>query len=257
MADEGIGLTTDLTGKTALVTGATSGLGHRFATILARAGAKVAITGRRVERLEALTKEIESFDGRALPIEHDVTDVESTVHAVETASTELGPIDILVNNAGISAEGRIAEVTPEEFDATMNTNVRGAFFVATEVGKRMIERGQGGSIINLGSIGSHSVLPGLSVYCISKAAVAMMTKSMAREWARYQINVNAICPGYIETEINDYWFATEDGKKQVQSWPRRRLELESDLDGMLLLLSSDQSRAITGSVITIDDGQAL
>lgn len=247
----------DLTGKVALVTGATSGLGRRFALLLAKAGAAVAITGRRVDRLDTLTAEIEAMGGKALPIALDVTDPASIKTCVEAAEQGLGPVGILVNNAGMNVQALPHEVTPEGFDTMFDTNVRGAFFMAQAVGNRMIARGEGGRIINIASIGAFTQLPGLTIYCMTKAAVAMMTKSLAKEWARKQINVNAMCPGFIETELNSEWFQSEGGQKQIKTWPRRRLGVESDLDGTLLLLASDHSRFITGSLFTADDGQSL
>ena len=247
----------DLTGKVALVTGATSGLGRRFALILAKAGAKVAITGRRVERLSKLQKEIEAIGGEATSIALDVTDTDSINACVRDAEANLGPLDILVNNAGMNVQALPADVTPEGFDTMFNTNVRGAFFMAQAAGRSMIARGQGGRIINIASIGAHTVLPGLTIYCMTKAAVGMMTRSLGKEWARHNINVNAMCPGFIETELNSDWFKSEGGQKQIKRWPRKRLGLEEDLDGTLLLLASDQSRFITGSLFTVDDGQSL
>lgn len=247
----------DLTGKVALVTGATSGLGKRFALILAKAGAKVAITGRRVERLTELQKEIEAMGGKAASIALDVTDTDSIAACIEKTETELGSIDILVNNAGMNVEALPADVTPDGFDTMFDTNVRGAFFMAQAAGRSMIARGQGGRIINIASIGAHTVLPGLTIYCMTKAAVGMMTKSLGKEWARHNINVNAMCPGFIETELNSDWFASEGGQKQIRRWPRKRLGLEEDLDGTLLLLASDHSRFITGALFTVDDGQSL
>ena len=247
----------DLTGKVALVTGATSGLGKRFALILAKAGAKVAITGRRVERLAALQKEIEVLGGHAASIALDVTDADSIAACLKQTEAELGPLDILVNNAGMNVEALPADVTPEGFDTMFDTNVRGAFFMAQAAGRSMIARGEGGRIINIASIGAHTVLPGLTIYCMTKAAVAMMTRSLGKEWARHNINVNAMCPGFIETELNSDWFATEGGQKQIKRWPRKRLGLEEDLDGTLLLLASDHSRFITGALFTVDDGQSL
>ena len=247
----------DLAGKIAIVTGATSGLGRRFAEVLSSAGAAVAITGRRVERLEKLAVEIEKTGGRVLPVQLDVTDVHSIKQCVHTVQTELGHINVLVNNAGMNIQSSAVDLKPEDFDTLMSTNLRGVFFMATNVGKHMIDRGEGGSIINIASIGAHTVLPSLAAYCMSKAAVAMMTRSLAHEWARHNVNVNALCPGFIETELNDEWFGTEGGQKQIKSWPRRRLGDETDLDGMLLLLASKQGRLMTGSVITIDDGQSL
>ena len=247
----------DLTGKVALVTGATSGLGKRFALILAKAGARVAITGRRVERLADLQKEIEAMGGKAASIALDVTDTDSIAACMEQTEAQLGPVDILVNNAGMNVEALPADVTPDGFDTMFDTNVRGAFFMAQAAGRSMIARGQGGRIINIASIGAHTVLPGLTIYCMTKAAVGMMTRSLGKEWARHNINVNAMCPGFIETELNSDWFASEGGQKQIRRWPRKRLGLEEDLDGTLLLLASDHSRFITGSLFTVDDGQSL
>lgn len=246
-----------LAGRTALVTGASSGLGRHCALVLARAGARVAITGRRVERLEALCEEIAAFDGRALPLPQDITDAAAIPRLIDQAETELGPVTILLNNAGLNVQGRLIDQTPESFDAIMATNLRGAFFMATEIARRLIDRGEQGRIINMASIGADTVLPGLGLYCTSKAAVAMMTRSMAYEWARYGINVNALAPGFIETELNDTWFASDKGQAQIRGFPRRRLMEAQDLDGLLLLLASDASRAITGAVLTIDDGQSL
>lgn len=247
----------DLTGRVAFVTGATSGLGRRFAMVLAQAGAAVAIAGRRVERLEALKAELEAAGGKSVAVPLDVTDAGALSRAMDAAEAALGPIDILVNNAGMNVQAMAVDTGPVEFDAVMNTNLRGPFLLATEAGRRMIARGKGGRIINIASIGAFRVLPGLATYCMSKAGVAMMTQCLACEWARHNINVNAICPGYIETELNADWFASEGGQKQVKSFPRRRLAQEQDLDGMLLLLASDASSAITGSLMTVDDAQSL
>ena len=247
----------DLAGKTAFVTGATSGLGRRFARLLADAGASVAIAGRRVDRLQTLKAEIETAGGKCAAVALDVTDAKRIVPALDEAESALGPIDILVNNAGMNSFGMVTDLPDEGFDAVMNTNLRGPFFLARETGRRMIARGQGGRIINIASIGTFKVLPGLTAYCISKAAIGMMTKCLAREWARHRINVNAICPGYIETELNSEWFESEGGKKQINSFPRKKLMEEENLDAMMLLLASDRSSAITGSLLTVDDGQSL
>ncbi len=247
----------DLTGRVAFVTGATSGLGRRFATVLAEAGAAVAIAGRRVERLSALKAELEAMGQRSVAVPLDVTDAGALSRAMDGAEAVLGPVDILVNCAGMNMQAAAVDTGPVEFDAVMNTNLRGPFLLATEAGRRMIARGKGGRIINIASIGAFRVLPGLATYCMSKAGVAMMTQCLAREWARHDINVNAICPGYIETELNAEWFASEGGQKQIKSFPRRRLAAEQDLDGMLLLLASDAGRAISGSLMTVDDAQSL
>ncbi len=247
----------DLSGKTAFVTGATSGLGRHFALVLAKAGAKVAVSGRRRERLDALCGEIAKAGGKGAAIELDVTDAARIPTALDEAEAALGPVDILVNNAGMNIQGPAVEISVEDFDRVLNTDLRAPFLLARETAKRMIARGTGGRIINLGSIGSFRVLPGLAAYCISKAGIAMMTQALAREWTRHNINVNAICPGYIETELNSDWFQSEGGQKQVRGFPKRRLMRQSDLDGTLLLLASDASRAITGALMTVDEAQSL
>ena len=247
----------DLTGKTAFVTGASSGLGRHFAHILARSGCAVAIAGRRRDRLESLQRDVEALGPRCVPVMLDVTVPSTLVKAVDEAEASLGPIHILVNNAGMNIQGRSIDLDPSGFDQIMNTNLRAPFLLATEIARRMIARGEGGRIINIASIGAFRILAGLSAYCMSKAGVAMMTQCLAREWARYGINVNAICPGYIATELNQDWFQSESGKAQIKSFPRRQLMREQDLDEVLLLLASDSSAAVTGALFTVDDGQSL
>ncbi|HSM94898.1 MAG TPA: SDR family NAD(P)-dependent oxidoreductase [Rhizomicrobium sp.] len=247
----------DLKGRVAFVTGATSGLGRHFAGVLAKAGAAVAISGRRAERLAELRKEIEAAGGTSVDAVLDVTDARQIAPALDKAEAALGPIDILVNNAGMSANGPVAEIPAADFDLVMATNLRAPFLLAQDVGRRMIARGKGGRIINIASITAFRVLQGSAPYCISKAGLAMMTQCMAREWARYDINVNAICPGFIETELNDAWFESAKGKAQVQSFPKRRLQRPEDLDSTLLLLASDASRAITGAMFNVDEAQSL
>ena len=247
----------DLTGHTAFVTGATSGLGRHFAKILSGAGAAVALAGRRRDRLDAVKREIEEKGGRAAAVVLDVTDETRISPALDEAEKALGPIDILVNNAGLSVFGLAAEISAADFDKVIGTNLRAPFLLATEVARRLIAAKREGRIINIASIGSFRVLPGVTAYCVSKAGLAMMTQCLAREWARKGINVNALCPGYVETELNDEWFRGEKGKKQIDGFPRKRLAKESDLDGMFLLLASDASRTITGSLLTVDDGQSL
>jgi NAD(P)-dependent dehydrogenase (short-subunit alcohol dehydrogenase family) len=247
----------DLTGRVAFVTGATSGLGRHFANVLAAAGAAVALCGRRTDRLVAVKAEIEAAGGKAAAIPLDVTDVAAIAPALDAAETALGGIDILINNAGLSVFGLSLELTANDFDRVIATNLRAPFLLATEVARRMIAAKREGRIVNVASIGAFRVLPGVTPYCTSKAGLAMMTQCLAREWARKGINVNALCPGYVETELNDEWFASDKGKKQIEGFPRKRLARESDLDGMLLLLCSDAARTITGSLLTVDDGQAL
>ncbi|HEY8606863.1 MAG TPA: SDR family oxidoreductase [Noviherbaspirillum sp.] len=256
-----MGIELNLEGKIALVTGASSGLGARFARILSQAGAQVVLASRRVERLKELRAEIEAGGGAAHVVALDVTDYASIKAAIAHAETEAGPIDILVNNSGVSTTQRLVDVTPEDYAYVMDTNQRGAFFVAQETAKRMIARSKGDPrkqhrIINIASVAGLRVLPQIGIYCMSKAAVVHMTKSMAVEWGRYGINVNAICPGYITTEINEAHFQTEQGQQLISMLPRKRLGQPEDLDGLLLLLAADESRFMNGAIITADDGMA-
>jgi len=252
----------DLSGRVAFITGASSGLGAQFARTLARAGAGVVLASRRIEKLKELRARIEGEGGDAHVIELDVTDHDSIKSAVAHAETEMGSIDILVNNSGVSTTQRIQDVTPEDYDFIFDTNVKGAFFVAQEVGKRMLARSRGaapgsftgGRIINIASMAGLKVLPQIGAYCMSKAAVVQMTKAMAIEWGRFGINVNAICPGYIDTEINHHHWQTEQGKKLIDMLPRKRVGNAQDLDALLVMLASDQSHFINGAVIAADDG---
>ena len=250
-------MTRPLEYKNAIVTGASSGLGRHFSLTLAKAGAKVAVAARRLDRLKELVSEIELFDGKALPIALDVTDPESVARAVETVETNLGPLHILVNNAGITQPKMAIDVTEEDWDAVVGTNLRGAWRMAQQTARNMKRLGNGGSIINIASILSFGVTRQLSTYAISKAAVVQMTKSMAVELTRDNIRVNAIAPGYIETDFNRAFFATDRGKEMIDRIPQQRLGQMSDLDGALLLLAGDGSKYMTGSVITIDGGHTL
>ena len=255
----------DLSGRVALVTGASSGLGAQFARTLARAGAGVVLASRRLEKLKELRARIEGEGGDAHVVELDVTDLDSIKAAVAHAETEMGSIDILVNNSGVSTTQRIQDVTLEDYDFIFDTNVKGAFFVAQEVGKRMLARSRGaapgsftgGRIINIASMAGLKVLPQIGAYCMSKAAVVQMTRAMALEWGRFGINVNAICPGYIDTEINHYHWQTEQGKKLMDMLPRKRVGQPQDLDVLLVMLASDQSHFVNGAVIAADDGFAV
>ena len=255
----------DLSGRVAFITGASSGLGAQFASTLARAGAGVVLASRRVEKLKELRARIEGEGGDAHVIELDVTDHDSIKSAVAHAETEMGSIDILVNNSGVSTTQRIQDVTPEDYDFIFDTNVKGAFFVAQEVGKRMLARSRGaapgsftgGRIINIASMAGLKVLPQIGAYCMSKAAVVQMTRAMALEWGRFGINVNAICPGYIDTEINHHHWQTEQGKKLMDMLPRKRVGQPQDLDVLLVMLASDQSHFVNGAVIAADDGFAV
>ena len=247
----------DLSGKVALVTGASSGLGRQAAIALAGAGAKVAVTARRVDRLEALSAEIVASGGQAGPFALDVRDPASVEQVARDAAAALGPIDILVNNAGISVAKRPEDFTLDDYDFVHETNVKGPFLLAQAVGREMIKRGLGGKIINISSMMALRVTAKLTLYGMSKAAIAQMTKQMALEWARHDIQVNAICPGYIETEMNANHWLTEAGKSMVAAMPRRRIGKPDVMDGLLLLLSSGKSDYMTGALIPIDDGQIM
>jgi NAD(P)-dependent dehydrogenase (short-subunit alcohol dehydrogenase family) len=251
-----MGVEFNLGGKVALITGASSGLGARFAQVLAEAGATVALAARRVERLKEMRAEIDAEGGEAHVYAVDVTDVASVRGCVAQVERDLKKIDILVNNSGVSAQGRVLDVGEEDYDYVMDTNAKGAFFMAQQVAKVMVAQKTQGRIINIASVAGMRALSQLSVYSMSKAAVIHMTRAMAVEWGRYGINVNAICPGYIETEINAAYFATEGGQKLVNMLPRRRVGKPDDLDGLLLLLASDASAFINGSVVAADDGFA-
>lgn len=250
-------VTFDLSNQVAFITGATSGLGARFAEVLSEAGAKVVITGRRVERLNTLKEKIERNGGQVSAVAFDVTKVAQIRAALDEAEGVHGPISILINNAGLNVQSSATQLSEGDYDTIMNTNVKGAFFMAQAVGQRMIERKIPGRVVNIASIGAYKALPGLVAYSMSKAAVAMMTEGLAREWAKYHIAVNAICPGFIKTEINAAWFETDGGKKQMSMFPRKRIGEEQDLDATLLLLCSRHAGFITGSCFTVDDGQLL
>ena len=255
----------DLSGRVALVTGASSGLGEQFAKTLARAGAAVVLAGRRLERLKTLRAEIQGEGGDAHVVGLDVTDVASIKSAIAHAETEMGTLDILVNNSGVGVSKPLTEMTEEDYDFVLDTNTRGAFFVAQEVGKRMIARSKGaapgtftgGRIVNVASVLGLKVLNRVGVYAMSKAAVVHMTKAMALEWGRYGINVNAICPGYIDTEINHHQWEGESGRKLIALLPRRRVGQPQDLDAVLMMLVANESHFVNGAIVQADDGFGL
>lgn len=257
-----MGIEVNFEGKVALITGASSGLGARFAKVLAMAGAQVILAARRVDRLKELRAEIEAEGGAAHVVTLDVTDYASIKSAIAHAETEAGAIDILVNNAGVSGSGRLVDITPEEYAFVMDTNQRGAFFVAQEVAKRMIARHKGDArkqhrIVNIASVAGLRVVPELGLYSMSKASVVHMTKSMAVEWGKFGINVNAICPGYIGTEMNLDYLNSEQGQQLVNALPRKRVGKPEDLDGLLLLLAAEESHFINGAIMTADDGMSI
>ncbi len=244
--------------KVAIITGASSGLGRHFAVALARAGAKVALGARRVDRLQEVVAEIEGFDGRALAVALDVTDSDSVREAVAAAETELGPISILVNNAGISGGAKSAlEVEEAEWLSVIDVNLNGVWRMAQEVAKHMVRLGHGGSIINIASMLGLVAVPYIPAYCASKAAVVNLTRALAVELARHDIRVNAIAPGYFESEMTHDFLGSAEGRSMIDQIPQRRSGNPAELDGALLLLASDASSYMTGSVITVDGGHTL
>jgi len=250
-----------LQGQVAVVTGASGGLGAHFARVLAAEGAAVALTARRLELVEALAGDLAGQGHRTMALRLDVTQAGSIGPAFDEIEAALGPISILINNAGVGGQGLALDLTVEEFDTAFDVNVRGVYFGAQAAAHRMLasgvaERGEG-RIVNIASVAAQTVLPGLSAYGATKAAVVMMTKVMAREWARRGIAVNALGPGYILSDINAHWFDSEGGAAQLKRFPRGRLMAAIDLDAALLMLAGPAASAITGSFIVIDDGQTL
>ena len=252
----------DLSGRVAFITGASGGLGAQFARTLSAAGAAVVLASRRLEKLKELRAEIEGAGGDAHVVELDVTDHDSIKAAVAHAETKVGSIDILVNNSGVSTTQRLKDVSVQDYDFVFDTNVKGAFFVAQEVGKRMLARAKGsapgtytgGRIVNVASMTGLRALPQIGIYSMSKAAVIHMTRAMAQEWGKYGINVNALCPGYIDTDINHHHWKTEQGQKLIQMLPRKRVGQAKDLDAVLVMLCSNESHFVNGAVIAADDG---
>jgi NAD(P)-dependent dehydrogenase (short-subunit alcohol dehydrogenase family) len=246
-----------LAGKTALVTGASSGLGAHFAGVLSRAGAKVAIAARRTDRLETLAADIRKAGGGVHAVALDVTEPASVAAAYASAEAALGPIDIVINNAGVPSHSWVLKTSETEWRDVMSVNLDGVFRVAQEGARRMVAAKRPGAIINIASILGSMVKPTMAPYSASKAAVISLTQSMALELARDKIRVNAIAPGYFATEINGDFWATEAGARMVKGIPMRRIGTLSELDGPLLLLASDAGAFMTGSVLTVDGGHLL
>lgn len=247
----------DLAGKTAMVSGASSGLGEHFANVLARVGARVAVGARRADRLGVLVKSITDNGGHAVAINMDVTDGESVNAAIDKAESALGPIDILVNNAGVASSKRFVNVDEENWDLIMDTNLKGAWRVGSQVARRMLGNKTNGSIINIASILGLRVGFGEAVYAISKAGVVQMTKAMALEFANAGIRVNALCPGYFKTEMNAEFFQSEKGKEFIKATPARRLGRLEELDGPLVMLASNAGSFINGAAIPVDGGHLV
>ena len=245
---------TDLKGDVAFVTGTTSGLGRRFAKVLAAAGASVAVTGRRAERLDELAAEIRADGGTCAPIPLDVTDADACVAAMQRAEDELGPVDILVNNAGIPDAQYAAKMSTELIDQVLDTNLRGPFVLSCELARRLMARKAPGRIVNISSMGAYSYAGGgAALYSITKAGIVRMTETLAVEWARFGINVNAIAPGAFASEMMDGML--ERVGDITRAFPRKRLGDPSQLDSTLLYLVAPESEFVTGTVVKVDDGQ--
>jgi NAD(P)-dependent dehydrogenase (short-subunit alcohol dehydrogenase family) len=247
----------DVSQEIILVTGASQGLGRQFARLLSAHGAAVVLAARQTAKLKSLEDEIKAQGGRAVAVQMDVTDTASIATAIDSAEAALGPISVLINNAGIAVEKLAVDQTEADWDSVINANLKGAYFTATELARRMIARQQPGNIVNIASVLGVGVMKFLSPYTISKAGIIQATKAMALEFAGNRIRVNALAPGYIDTEMNHDFWATPSGEKLTKRIPQRRIGAEADLDGAIMLLASSASRYMTGSVITVDGGFLL
>ena len=246
-------------GRVALVTGASSGLGKRFAQVLAAEGAKIIVAARRKERLDELVKELGS--DRALAVQCDVTDEAAVVAMYDAAEARFGTVDTIINNAGMTHEKNALTQDIAEFRKIMDLNVTSVWCVAREGARRLIKAGADvsarGRIVNIASMAGRIIIPNVSAYNASKAACSHLTRSLAREWARYGINVNGLSPGYVETELTEEWLNGEGGQKTIGKSPRRRIMDEKSLDEALLFLCSDDAKFVTGTDVLVDDGQSM
>jgi NAD(P)-dependent dehydrogenase (short-subunit alcohol dehydrogenase family) len=251
----------DLTGRTALVAGASSGLGEGFARLIAAAGARVALGARRIDRTQHIVAELREAGGVALNVPLDVTDEQSVIAAFDTVQREWGVVDTIVCNAGIGHAGRSTEAAAATIRQTLDTNLLGVYLVAREGAKRLIaansRKTEAGRILLIGSITAMQHHTGDAAYAATKAGIAHLGRNFAREWARQGINVNTIQPGWVVTDINRDWYASPDSAPAIAALPRRRMLPQEALDPMVLYYLSDASRHVTGTVLTIDDGQSL
>lgn len=246
-----------LDGRTALVTGASSGLGRHFARTLAAAGAAVAVAARRTDKLESLVAEIVAGGGSAHAVALDVTDIASARAAFDAIAAWRGVPGVIVNNAGVAVSRPLLEQSEADWDGVLDTNLKGAWLVAQEGARRLVAAGQGGAVVNIASITGERVAGGVAPYCASKAALLQLTRAMALELAAHGIRVNAIAPGYVATELNRDFLASNAGQRLMARIPQKRFGEPSDLDGALLLLASEAGRFMTGSVIAVDGGHLV
>lgn len=247
----------DLEGKHVLVTGASSGLGQHFARVLGASGAKVTLAARREAALAQTVEQIGAGGGQAQAAVMDVTDLASVGRAFDRAEAGYGPVTVLINNAGVALTRAALDLGEADWEGVIATNLKGAWLAAQEAARRLVRAGVGGSIVNIASILGVRVSGGVLPYTVSKAGVVQMTKALALEWARHGIRVNALAPGYIETELNSEFFASDAGKALLRRIPQRRLGRAGELDGALLLLASDAGSYMTGSVIAVDGGHLV
>jgi NAD(P)-dependent dehydrogenase (short-subunit alcohol dehydrogenase family) len=246
-----------ITGQVALVTGASSGIGQHFAEVLAAAGAKVAAAARRADRLSDLARTIEGRGGECLPVACDVTDRQSIIAAIAAAEAQLGQVSILINNAGVVVSKPLFEHTEEDWDYVVDTNLKGAWLAAREFAHHLVENKRPGRIINISSILASRTIGRVPAYCAAKAGLSHLTQVLAMELARYGILVNALAPGYIETDFNRAFFQTEGGKALIGRIPLKRIGQSPDLDGALVFLASPASAYVTGAIIAVDGGHGV
>lgn len=246
-----------LNNRRALVTGASSGLGRHFAKLMAAAGAEVFAAARRTDRLQDLVSEITAAGGRAQAVALDVTDRESVVRCFDEIVAQGGCPDLIINNAGAANAAPALQLSEDEWDLVVDTNLKGAWLVCQEAGKRLVEAKKGGSIVNITSLLAERVAGGTAPYAASKAGLRQLTESLALDWARYGIRVNAIAPGYIATDLNREFLESPHGQKMLARVPQRRFGIPESLDGTMLLLASEAGSFITGAFVAVDGGHLV